>query len=127
MWFNFMNKKKWNSLPPDIQKTISEVGKEYSGKLGLTWDDQAVAGIEYAKSLGNSIYLLPKAEEERWAAAIAPVVDARLKYLTTKGFSRQEVDDAWNYFKGRLVYWNGQQSRNNVTPTFIRVERALKQ
>ena len=127
MWFNFMNKKKWNSLPPDIQNTISEVGKEYSGKLGLTWDDQAVAGIEYARSLGNSIYLLPKAEEERWAEAIAPVIEARLKYLTTKGFSRQEVEEAWNYYKGRLSYWNGQQSANNVTPTFVRVERALKQ
>lgn len=127
MWFNFMNKKKWNSLPPDIQNTITEVGKEYSGKLGLTWDDQAVAGIEYAKSLGNTIYLLPKEEEERWAEAIAPVINARINALIAKGFSKQEVEEAWNYFKSRVAYWNSQQAANNVTPTFVRVERALKQ
>jgi TRAP-type C4-dicarboxylate transport system substrate-binding protein len=127
MWFNFMNKKKWNSLPSNIQKTISEVGKEYSAKLGLTWDDQAVAGVEYAKSLGCSIYLLPKDEEKRWADAIAPVIDARLSGVVSKGFSRQEVDDAWNYFQSRLDYWNGQQTQNNITPTFARVEKIIDQ
>src|SRR3990170_5536971 len=125
MWFNFMNKDKWNSLPPDIQKTILEVGKEYSGKIGLVWDDQAVAGIEYAKSVGTSIYVLPKAEMARWAAAIDPVIEARLKDLT-KRFARQEVDDAWSYFKSRVQYWNGQMSRNHVTPTLVRLEKVLK-
>jgi TRAP-type transport system periplasmic protein len=126
MWYNFMNKNKWNSLPPEIQKTITEVGREYSGKIGITWDDQAVAGIEYSKSVGSSIAVLSKEEGKRWAAAIATVIDSRLKAVTTKGFSKQEVDDAYNYFKSRVEYWNGQLSKNNVTPVLARVEEALK-
>ncbi len=126
MWYNFMNRNKWNSLPPEIQKTIAEVGKEYSGKIGLAWDDQAVAGVEYSKGVGSKIYLLPKEEEKRWAAAIDTVIDARLKDVASKGFSKQEVDEAWNYFKSRLEYWNGQQSKNNVTPTFVRLEKVVK-
>jgi len=126
MWYNIMNKNKWNSLPPDIQKTILEVGKEYTGKLGLTWDDQGVAGIEYARSVGSSIYILPKDEMDRWTAAIMPVIDARLKELTTKGFTRQEVENAFTYFKSRVEYWNGQQAKHNITPLLVRLEKVTK-
>jgi TRAP-type C4-dicarboxylate transport system substrate-binding protein len=126
LWYNAMNKAKWNNLPPDLQKIITEVSYEYVGKLGLTWDDQAVAGVEYSKSLGDSVYVLPKSEAERWVAAILPVVDARMKNLTTKGFTKQEVEDAWNYFKSRVDYWNGQQAKNNVTPLLVRIEKVLK-
>jgi TRAP-type C4-dicarboxylate transport system substrate-binding protein len=126
LWYNIMNKDKWNSLPPDIQKTITDVGKEYSGKLGSAWDEQSVGGIEYAKSVGCTIYMLSKEEATRWSAAIMPVIDAHLKDLTTKGFTQQQVEDAWAYFKSRLEYWNGQQSQNNITPTRVRVEAFIK-
>jgi len=124
--YNIMNKDKWNSLPPDIQKTITEASREYCGKLGLTWDEQEVAGLEYAKSVGSTIYILPKDEADRWTAAILPVIDARLKNLTTKGFTRQEVEEAWNHFKSRVDYWNGQQAKNNVTPVRALLEPFIR-
>jgi TRAP-type C4-dicarboxylate transport system substrate-binding protein len=126
MWYNAMNKAKWNSLPADIQQIITEVSREYSGKLGLAWDEQAVAGVEYCKSVGDTIYVLPKSEADRFVAAILPVIDARLKNLTSKGFSQKEVEDAWTYFKSRIDYWNGQQASHNVTPLMARVEKVLK-
>ena len=126
LWYNIMNKNKWNSLPPDIQKIITEVSYEYVGKIGLTWDDQAVAGVEYCKSVGDSVYILPKSEADRWVDAILPVVDARIKNLTNKGFSKQEVEDAWAYFKSRIDYWDGQQAKNNITPLQVRMEKVTK-
>jgi TRAP-type C4-dicarboxylate transport system substrate-binding protein len=126
VWYNIMNKDKWNSLPPDIQKTITDVSWEYVGRLGLTWDDQAVAGVEYCKSVGDSVYVLPKDEANRWTAAINPVIDAGLKKLTRKGFTEKEVEDAWNYFKSRVAYWNGQQANNNITPLLVRMEKVIK-
>jgi TRAP-type transport system periplasmic protein len=126
MWYNIMNKAKWNSLPPDIQKIITDVSREYVGKLGLAWDDQAVAGVEYCKGVGDSIHFLTKEEAGQWQAAIMPVIDARLKNLSTKGFSQKDVEEAWNYFKGRVVYWNGQQSKNGVTSLLERLQKASK-
>ena len=126
MWYNAMNQSKWNSLPPNIQKTITEVSREYSGRLGLAWDDQAVAGVEYCKKVGDSIYVLPKEESDRWMAATLPVIDARLEKLANKGLTRAEVDEAWNYFKDRVAYWNGQQAKNNVTPLLVRLENVLR-
>ena len=126
LWYNIMNRNKWNSLPPDIQKIFTDVSKEYIAKLGVTWDDQGVAGVEYSKSVGGSVYLLPKEEAARWQQATAPVVEARLKALVSKGFKQKELEDAWTFFKGRVEYWNGQQAKNNVTPLLVRVEKAAK-
>jgi len=125
MWYNAMNLAKWNSLPPDIQKIITEVSREYSGKLGSTWDDQAVAGLQYCKKLGNSIYVLPKDEADRWMNATLPVIDARLEKLATKGMTRAQVEEAWNYFKAKVEYWNGQQEKNGVTPVLDRLAKVL--
>jgi TRAP-type C4-dicarboxylate transport system substrate-binding protein len=126
LWYNIMNKNKWNSLPPDIQKIITEVSREYSGKLGLTWDEQGYAGIQYCKSLGNTLYIIPKEEADRWAAAIIPVIDSRLKNLATKGFSEKEIEEAWSYFRSRVDYWNGQMGKNNVTPFRELIEAVVK-
>ncbi len=124
--YNVMNKNRWNSLPPDIQKIITDVCREYNGKFGLTWDEQLVAGLEYAKSVGDTIYVLPKEETARWTAAIMPVIEARLKSVVAKGFSRKEVDEAWDYFRSRIDYWNGQQEKNNVAPVQAQMEAVLK-
>ncbi len=126
LWYNAMNKDKWNSLPPDIQKIFIEVGKEWVGKLGLTWDDQAVAGIEYSKSLGNSIYVLSEEEAARWQEAIMPVIDDRLSKLATKEFPKEAVEEAWNYFKDRVAYFNAKQAENNITPLLVRLTEVLK-
>ena len=55
-----------------------------------------------------------------------PVIDARLKALTSKGFKQKELEDAWAFFKTRVEYWNGQQAKNNVTPVLVRLEKASK-
>lgn len=125
LWYNAMNKAKWNSLPPDIQEIFMEVSREFVGKLGLTWDDQAVAGIEYSRSLGNSIYVLPEEEMKRWEAAILPVIDARLKRLASRDFPQRDVESAWKYFRSRVEYWNEQHRKYNVTPLLDRLRRVL--
>jgi len=124
--YNIMNKNKWNSLPSDIQKIITDVSLEYNRKFGLTWDEQLVQGIEYSKSVGNTIYVLPKEEAARWTAAILPVVDACLKSVVAKGFTQIEVEESWAYFKSRVAYWNGQQAKNNVAPVQAQMEAVLK-
>lgn len=126
LWFNIMNKKKWESLPPDIQKIITDVGREWSPKLGAAWDDQALAGIEHAKNLKCKIYVTPPEEAARWEAAISTVIDARLNKIVAKGFPEQEVKDAWKYFLSRVEYWNAQQAKNNVPPLMDRVKKLVQ-
>ncbi len=125
LWYNIMNLDTWDSLPEDIQQIITEVGREYSGKLGLTWDDQGVAGIEFSLAQGKTVYILPDDEAAKWTAAVEPIVDKRLATVAeSSGLSEEEVKSIWDYFQGRVDYWNGQQESSSVTPVVDRI-RAL--
>jgi len=67
--FVVMNKAKWNSLPPDVQKVMEDVSKEWTVKQGQTWDEIDKEGYEFTKKRGNKIIALSKEEDARWAQA----------------------------------------------------------
>ena len=68
-----MNKNKWNSFSPDIQKIIDQVNEEWIVKQGQTWDEIDKLGTEFAVKQGNTLIPLSKEEDERWAKAPTPV------------------------------------------------------
>jgi TRAP-type C4-dicarboxylate transport system substrate-binding protein len=69
-----MNKKKWNSLPPDAQKIIEKINEEFIDKQGRQWDAIDVAGKDFALKLGNKIIPLPKEEGVKVANAVRPLL-----------------------------------------------------
>jgi TRAP-type C4-dicarboxylate transport system substrate-binding protein len=126
VWYNVINMDTWNSLPPDIQKIFTDVSLEYAAKEGITWDDSHVAGFTYAKKAGDQFYTLPQAEIDKWTALVTPVIQSRMQKVVDKGFTQQEVQDAWTYYQSRVDYWNGQQAANNITPVKSRLDDVIK-
>jgi TRAP-type C4-dicarboxylate transport system substrate-binding protein len=98
-FFLAMNKKKWESLPPHIKKTIDDMGKEFSVKYGQRWDDIDREGLEFAKSLGNEIITLSPEEDKKWAALAKPLVDDYVKRMKEKGLPGDEVVKFIDSFK----------------------------
>jgi TRAP-type transport system periplasmic protein len=92
-FFVVMNLDKWNSLPKDVQNVIEDIDKEWVGKYGDAWAKADQEGREYTLSLGNQIIPLSPQESERWAKAVAPVVDDYAKEITAKGLPGQEYID----------------------------------
>jgi len=72
--FVVMNKKKYESLPPDIQKVFDEVGEEWVVVHGKVWDDIDIAGRKFVIDLGRKIHQLPPAEEKKWIQSVRPVI-----------------------------------------------------
>jgi len=89
--FVVMNKAKWNSLPPDIQKIITQINEEWSVKQGKVWDEIDKAGKDFTVKRGNKIITLSKEEGARWAAAVNPVIDQYVKDLNAKGLPGNEA------------------------------------
>jgi len=89
--FVVMNKGKWNAFPADIQKTIEEMDVEYIEKLGRLWDDYDKEAKDYFIEKGGKIIVLPKAEADRWAKAVRPVLDDYLKDMKSKGLPGDEA------------------------------------
>jgi TRAP-type C4-dicarboxylate transport system substrate-binding protein len=81
-----MNKKKWNSLPKDVQKVFDEVSADWINRHAEAWDVIDVEGRKYTLSLGNKIIPLSREESARWAEAVKPVIDEWIRSAEGKGF-----------------------------------------
>ena len=81
----FMNKEKWNSLPPDVQKTIDAMSKEYIEKQGKLWDAIDQEGRDFTLQRGNQIIKLTEAENKRWVEKAKPLFDEYVKKAKEKG------------------------------------------
>ena len=86
-----MNKDKWNSLPPDIQKIIEKINEEWIEKTGRLWDEIDTAGRDFTLKLGNKIISLSKEENERWGKAVRPMLDEYVNNMKAKGLPGEEA------------------------------------
>jgi TRAP-type C4-dicarboxylate transport system substrate-binding protein len=72
--FVVMNKKKYESLPPDIQRVFDEVGDEWVDVHGDVWDSADRAGLKFVIELGKKIHGLSPAQEKLWLQSISPII-----------------------------------------------------
>ena len=90
-FFVVMNKEKWNSLPPDVQKVIEQVNKEWIDKTGRQWEVIDKSGTDYTVKRGNEIIPLSLDEDKRWAKAVQPLLDDYVKNMKEKGLPGEEA------------------------------------
>ncbi len=83
--FVIMNKAKWNSLPPDVQKVFEEVSKEWAVKQGKVWDEIDKEGYAFTKKRGNQVIALTPQEDAKWAKAVKPLLDEYVAAAKSKG------------------------------------------
>lgn len=86
-----MNKKKWDSLPPDIQKILDEVSKEWIEKTGKAWDDIDREAIEYAESKGMKVVKISKEEVAITTEKVKPLLDAFVASMASQGLPGEET------------------------------------
>jgi TRAP-type C4-dicarboxylate transport system substrate-binding protein len=98
-FFVVMNKDKWNSLPPDIQKIIEKVNEEWIVKQGSNWDEIDKGGKEATIKAGNKIISLSQEEDWKWQKLVRPLFDDYKKNMKDKGLPG---DEALKYCLERL-------------------------
>jgi TRAP-type C4-dicarboxylate transport system substrate-binding protein len=85
-----MNKKKYDSLPPDLRNVIDRnSGLAVSKRAGEVLDEADLPAIEAAKKRGNTIVMLDAAETARWKQASQKVYDAWASEMQAKGIDGQ--------------------------------------
>lgn len=85
VFFVVMNKEKWASLPPDVQKAIDGLSNEYVTKYGKVWDAIDKEGMDFITARGNKVIKLSAQENTRWAHQVRPILDEYVKATTAKG------------------------------------------
>jgi TRAP-type transport system periplasmic protein len=90
--FLVMNMKTWNSLPPDIQKTIDSLTGEKAAVMGgKGYDSEDSLGVADFQKAKATIYTLPSDELAKWKAAFAPISDAWAAGLEAKGLPGKKI------------------------------------
>ncbi len=85
-----MNKEKWDALPPDIQKIIEQVSKEWRIKTAATWDEIDKEGLEYGISKGMKVFTISKEEKEVTAQKMKPILAEYVANMKKRGLPGEE-------------------------------------
>lgn len=86
-----MNKEKWASLPPDIQKIIEGINEEWIIKTGMGWDEIDKEGYGVAAAKGIKLISLSKEEDARWAKLVQHILDDYVKAMEAKNLPGREA------------------------------------
>jgi TRAP-type C4-dicarboxylate transport system substrate-binding protein len=84
-FFVAMNLKKWKSLPPNLQKIITEVSKKYEDITAKAWRDSDESGRQFALKLGHEFITISPEESAKFKEAVKPVFAEYVKGANEKG------------------------------------------
>jgi TRAP-type C4-dicarboxylate transport system substrate-binding protein len=92
VFMQVMNKRTWNSLPPDVQKVFEELNDEYALKYGKLRAKYTRKGLEYGKKEhGMEVIQLSKEKEREWEEIVQPVTNEWIEKMENKGLPGEET------------------------------------
>ena len=113
-----MNKRRWDSLPPDVQKTFTDFSKEFLGRWAVEWNKIDIEGRDFFTKLGGQVITVSDAEQAKMVKAVEPVIADYKKDLVSKGYKAAEVDTWVNFVKERIEYWKGQEKAQKIPTAY---------
>jgi TRAP-type transport system periplasmic protein len=113
-----MNRNKWNSLPPDIQKIFTEVSFEIMNKQAALWNEMDIEGRDLLKSIGGQVLPLSDSEAARWVRTVEPVIGTYKKDMAARGHKAAEIDGWVAYIRERIDYWRGEEKKRGIPAPF---------
>jgi len=91
-WYG-MSPKTYNSLTPDQQKIMTDLGEKYVRLLGAAVDAQDKVGRDWMTSIGHRYTTLAPGEAEKWEAALKPTFDKYISDKSAMGLPAREAVD----------------------------------
>lgn len=104
-----INKDTWNSLPPEIQKIMKDVGKEYSKALGATLMERYESALKKMADAGAGqsnpvkVVALPDAERAKWIKTMPNLAADWVKNNQAKGPAKDIVKSYMDALRKRGV------------------------
>jgi TRAP-type C4-dicarboxylate transport system substrate-binding protein len=88
-----VNKSKWNKIEAGDRAIIEAINAEWALKHGQAWDRSDEEGLALFQAKGGKAIELDEAENGKWAAALAPVMEDYAKQLDGMGVDGKGVLD----------------------------------
>ncbi len=113
-----MNKSKWNSLPPDIQKIFNEVAAEAMEWQAALWNEMDIEGRDVFVTKGGKLISLPDTEVAKWTKAVEPTIGNYKKDMVSKGYKAADIDNWLSFIKERTEFWRKEEARRKIPSPF---------
>lgn len=117
-FYVLMNKQKWDSLPPDVQKVIDEYSSEFTEQWAVAWNNIDIGGRDFFIAQGGQIVSISDAESARWVKAAEPVIEDYKKDLVSKGHKAGDIDGWLSFVRERIEYWKGQEKTQKIPTSY---------
>ena len=114
-----MNKRKWNSLPKDIQEIFTEVSSEFEEFHRRAWWYSSIEALAYFEAMGKgrTVIVIPESEIPEWENYLKPLKENFLKTAKEKGLPGEE----WLlYLDERAEHWNKNHLKEEVAETWAK-------
>jgi TRAP-type C4-dicarboxylate transport system substrate-binding protein len=85
--FVVMNRAKWDSLSPELQKIVDQMSEEYAEKLSTLWDEKDRNTIKKWTAKNHVSIFLSREEETRWERAVLPLYESFVKEKSARGLA----------------------------------------
>lgn len=109
--FNVMNLKKWESLPEDLQKIITDVSDEQIARYVPVLTEKEKTACEAAKKAGVTLSRLPESEIEAWKTKIGDSI--KKKWFSSVA---SIVDDPQGFLNGYVDLYEKALTAVDYTP-----------
>lgn len=120
--FVVINKAKWDSLPPDIQKVFTDVSNEWIEKHAKTWTWYDIAAVQFFKTFeGREVINLSPEEAAKWVSATQSLKDKYIQERAAKGLPADQYE---KYLMERAQYWAGKTPTDQECIDFVGSEFA---
>jgi TRAP-type transport system periplasmic protein len=113
-----MNKNKWNGLPDDAKKIVTEVAAQWKDKYGVASNDIDIEGRDYLLKNGGQLIALSDEESKRWVSAAQPVVEKHIKELEAKGHKRAELEGYIKFITERVPVWAKKEKELKIASPY---------
>jgi TRAP-type C4-dicarboxylate transport system substrate-binding protein len=117
-FYVLMNKQKWSSLPPDVQKIMSDFSREFIERWTVEWNNIDIEGREFFKSNGGKIESVADVDSPKWIKAVQPVIADYKKDLAAKGHKAADIEDWISFVNKRIQYWKGEEKAKKIPTSY---------
>lgn len=117
-FYVIMNKQKWKSLPPDVQKVFNDVSKEFMERWAMEWNKIDIEGRDFFLQKGGEIIYLSDVETAKWITVVGPVIADYKRDMTLKGYKTADIETWLSYVKERIEYWKDQEKIRKIPAVY---------
>jgi len=86
-----MNLKRWNSLPPDVQKVFEDLTLSLTIAVGHKNLEMNKYILSQLEKRGDQVYMVPQEQREKWRTTLQPVYDAQVAKMNKAGLDGKAV------------------------------------